>query len=198
MAILSSCLPTLKALQSRSVAVTECCSLCHNKIEDDFHGLATHASAGCLISVQFGLRQRKKPPDNVIKCNVDAAVFESSWRFDYGCIARNYQGVVIDASYGTLPGQFSPTIVETLSIREALSWIKTLDCPDIIIESDVLLVIEVLNSSKLDYTSLSLIVRYCNLLVREFSICQFDFVFRLANQATHTLARKAASMSDLV
>ncbi|XP_073152648.1 uncharacterized protein [Henckelia pumila] len=140
---------------------------------------AKQDSAGhSLVKTQLGFPSWKRPPENVLKCNVEAAVFESSSHIGYGCIVRNSDDVVIDATYGTLMRRFNPTTAEALSIKEALSWLKSVDCSQIIVESDALLVIKALNNSEPDSSSLSLIVEDCKILARDFSSCHFVFVFR--------------------
>lgn len=65
-------------------------------------------------------RRWQKPPQHVLKCNVDAAVFLNSTQIGFGCILRNFQGVVIEATHGIISGCFNSTLAEALSIREAL------------------------------------------------------------------------------
>ncbi|XP_073121019.1 uncharacterized protein [Henckelia pumila] len=148
---------------------------------------------------QIGFRRWKKPPENVLKCNVDAAVIDNYSHFGYGCVLRNTYGVVIAATHGRLQGHLNAMLAEALSIREALSWLKSLGFSHIIVESDALLVIEALNnSSESDSSILGLIVDDCKILAGDFSSCQFVFVYRSANQIAHALARKAISMSGLL
>ncbi|XP_073138127.1 uncharacterized protein [Henckelia pumila] len=117
----------------------------------------------------------------------------------YGCVLRNSYGIVVAATYGRLQEHLNATVAKALSIREALSWLKSLDSSHIIVESDALLVIEALNnSSESDSSRLGLIVHDCKILAGDFSSCQFVFVYRSMNQAAHALAREAVFMSGLV
>lgn len=112
-------------------------------------------------------------------------MFDLSSSFGFGCIVRNSLGVVVDAIFGNLVGSFSPTLAEALTVREALSWLLSLGFSDNVIESDTLVVVDVLNNLVFDSSSLGLIVEDCKILARQFSSCLFVFVYRSANQAAH-------------
>ncbi|XP_073120922.1 uncharacterized protein [Henckelia pumila] len=90
------------------------------------------------------------PPENFVKCNVDAALFKDPPRMGYGCIIRDASGAIINAKYGCFQGNFLSSTVEALGVREALSWIKELKLINVIIKSDALLVINVIHSSVMD------------------------------------------------
>ncbi|XP_073147449.1 uncharacterized protein [Henckelia pumila] len=64
--------------------------------------------------------------DVFLKCNVEAAIFNSPPRMGFGCIVRNDSGESIAAVHGCFAGVFDPRTAEALSIREALSWLKDL------------------------------------------------------------------------
>lgn len=144
------------------------------------------------------MRSWVRPPDGLFKCNIDAAVFDLSSHFGFGCIVRNSLGVVVDAVFGNLAGSFSPSLAEALTVREALSWLLSLDFSDIVIESDALVVVEALNNLVSDSSSLGLVVEDCKILASHFSSCHFVFVYRSANQAAHGLPREAVFLFGLL
>lgn len=79
--------------------------------------LGKHVAAGLGIShQQLGSKTWIKPPEGVVKCNVDAALLDYSLHFGYGCIVRNSLGVVIATTHSTLLGHFNSIIAEALSI----------------------------------------------------------------------------------
>ncbi|XP_073130840.1 uncharacterized protein [Henckelia pumila] len=106
--------------------------------------------------------------------------------------------MVVGAIHGCILGIQNPAIAEALGIREALSWLKELDYYHFQIESDAKIVIDALNSSVSDHSSLGLLIEDCKLLVEEFQSCLFYFVRRSANQVAHALARAVGSLSDFV
>ncbi|KAM6584918.1 hypothetical protein CsatB_011920 [Cannabis sativa] len=77
-----------------------------------------------LVSRQVEIEHWTKPLYPRIKVNVDGAVFMDSRRFGYGCVARDSLGAVVKAKRGSREGVFEPLLVEAMSIKEALSWIK--------------------------------------------------------------------------
>ena len=72
------------------------------------------------------------------KCNVDATVFHSQSLVNYGCVVRNSEGIFLAASYDRFLGNFGAREAEALGVREALSWLKNLHLPRVIIEMDYL------------------------------------------------------------
>uniref|UniRef100_A0A803NNS8 RNase H type-1 domain-containing protein n=1 Tax=Cannabis sativa TaxID=3483 RepID=A0A803NNS8_CANSA len=83
-----------------------------------------------------------------IKVNVDGAVFLDSRHFGYGCVARDSLGMVVKAKHGSKEVVFEPLLVEAMSIKEALSWIKDRGWTDVILESDCLTMVADLNNNK--------------------------------------------------
>lgn len=165
------------------------------------HWQAAHAHSTKFIVSPNLLNSQKwmKPPVHFLKCNVDAAIFSSKGYAGFGCIIRDHLGYVIAATHGRLPGIQNPSLAEALGIREALSWIKSLNLSNILVESDALLIVKALNSFSPDSSSsVGLIVEDCISLALEIH-CFFLFVFvrRSANQVTHALVKAFVSLSDL-
>ncbi|XP_073137691.1 uncharacterized protein [Henckelia pumila] len=136
-----------------------------------------------------------KPPRQFLKCNVDAAIFNSPPRMRFGCIIRDSVGEAVAAVHGCFPGVFDPRTAEALSIREALSWLKDLSYSNIMVESDALTLIEALKKRSPDDSYVGLIIEDCRFLALELNSCSFIFVRRSANQTAHTLAKAAGSLS---
>lgn len=66
---------------------------------------------------------------------------------------------------------------------------------DVILESDLKLVIRALKSSKEDCSCFGLVVEDCKALISGLNQCQVNFVYRSANAVAHSIARAAASVS---
>ncbi|KAL9418350.1 hypothetical protein AB3S75_041205 [Citrus x aurantiifolia] len=137
----------------------------------------------------------ERPKFGWVKCNVDAAVFESQRRFGLGCVLRNSDGCFLAARCAGKLGMFGAREAKALSIRETLSWLKELQLP-CIVEMDCLQVFQALTESFSGPNGFGLIIEEC----RELAICigevKFSFVHRSANFAAHTVARTESSMSD--
>ena len=82
-----------------------------------------------------------------------------------------------------------------LTIREALSWIKGLQLPSVIIEMDNLQVFQALTENFSSPNGLGLIIEECRSLAMSIGEVQFSFVRRSANSTAHSVARAGGSMS---
>lgn len=69
-----------------------------------------------------------------IKCNIDVCVFSS--HLGHGCVIRDIQGEVIAARSTILPGGGDVFMAETMSCKEALSWLKELNFDRVVLEMD--------------------------------------------------------------
>lgn len=70
---------------------------------------AKHSHSHSHSHLQLGIQSWEKPPNNVLKCNVDVVVLDSS-HFGYDCII-NSRAIEIVATHGILSGHFNSTIV---------------------------------------------------------------------------------------
>lgn len=107
-----------------------------------------------LMSNEDGDELWKLPLLNSVKGNTDAAIFEETGFYSYVFIARDHNGDMITAKTFCLRGRPSPEMAEALGIREALSWIKSADHDNVILESDCLQIIQAIRSSFLCFSYL--------------------------------------------
>ncbi|XVE77401.1 hypothetical protein DITRI_Ditri13aG0059600 [Diplodiscus trichospermus] len=135
-------------------------------------------TAACLIlrsphmqQVDNSCSKWQKPSNSNLKCNVDAAVFESMSKLSF------------------------PFDHRSLSFREAFSWLKELHFDDIIVETDALAVINAISNNVVVDSSFGLIIADCISLVKEIPKCKVTFV--CVNQVAYTLAQASCSMSGL-
>lgn len=101
------------------------------------------------------------------------------------------------AGYG---GQFAgindPKIAEALAFREALSWIKRRNNTNVCFELDSLLVVQAMRrKTGADRSYFGDVISDCVSMLKDLRSCNVSFVRRLANEAAHTIAREACSMS---
>ncbi|XP_073137676.1 uncharacterized protein [Henckelia pumila] len=168
-----------------------------------FSALDLHSqwhNAHIFPSVNTPITERfwHKPPRNILKCNVDAAILPNPPHVGVDSILRDHHGIVIASSQGRIHGLQDPATAEALAIREALSWLKNFNFFSIIVESDSLVVIDALNHSVADRSPFGLLIEDCKLLAQGVASCTFVFTRRSANQAAHALAKATGSMPDLV
>ncbi|KAM6545766.1 hypothetical protein CsatB_026502 [Cannabis sativa] len=125
-----------------------------------------------------GVEHCIKPSLGESKVNCDAARF--FWRKDgLGWIARDHAGLCFAAAAVKLRGEIDPVVAEALSMKEALSWVKSFlgegrtvedFCPTaLILESDCLVLVNAINSKSYILSPLGLIISDCINLIRSFS-----------------------------
>ncbi|XP_074327050.1 uncharacterized protein LOC141664988 [Apium graveolens] len=117
-----------------------------------------------------------KPHYNEGKISVDAAVFEEQGKSGIGLIARNHEGWLIAAKTRSFAEVMNPSLVETIAIKEALSWAKEWDSTTVTIESDCLAVVLMVRSSAPMRSRVGQVVEECRNLVRDVNNVKLYFV----------------------
>ncbi|KAH9665893.1 putative reverse transcriptase/RNA-dependent DNA polymerase [Citrus sinensis] len=146
-------------------------------------------------SLRHGAVCWERPHDGWFKCNVDAAVFSSQSKISFGCVVRNFEGKFLAAKCDCFAGSFGAREAEALGVREALSWLKCLHLPRVIIEVDCLQVFKALTENLSSPNGFGLIIEECRFLAQELGEVQFSFVRRSTNVAAHRVARVGGSLS---
>ncbi|KAM6552999.1 hypothetical protein CsatB_013761 [Cannabis sativa] len=72
--------------------------------------------------------------------NVDASIFGSSQDYGDGIVARDEHGYMLEGVSRLCHGNIRPELAEAIGVREALSWIKDKQWPNVILETDCLVV----------------------------------------------------------
>lgn len=137
-----------------------------------------------------------KPPEGWVKINVDAAFYPGSERIGVGCVMRDDRGKFIRARMNTARGGTSAREAEAISMREALSWIKSWRTTKCVFESDAKLLVDAFYGPK-GKSCFDTIVEDCNELLKHYDDVLIEFVPRSANSMAHTLARAAHSSPGL-
>ncbi|KAM6566616.1 hypothetical protein CsatA_025744 [Cannabis sativa] len=140
----------------------------------------------------------KKPISNMVKINVDGAIFQEQNKFGFGCAARDSNGLLLEAISDSRFGVVKPEIAEIIGIKEALSWIERKHWTNVVIETDALVVVQAIKSSILMPSQFGLLVGDCRVLLSSLNNVSLKFVKRSANRAAHCLARESCFSSDRV
>lgn len=143
-----------------------------------------------------GAAMWQKPSSGWITCNVDAAVKVDSGWSSFGCVFRDTSGSFVSSYGGALAGIVDSKIVEVMAFREALSWLKSLQVTNVLIELDALSVVQAFHSKAKDFSYFGSIIQDCYSIVKDLGFYLVYFVRRSANVAAHSVAREASSLSD--
>ncbi|KAL8113726.1 hypothetical protein AgCh_020862 [Apium graveolens] len=92
----------------------------------------------------------------------------------------------------------NPTLAEVLAIKEALSWTKDWMEKTITIESDCLVVIQLIRSATSLRSRLGKVIMKCRTLVRELNNVRLYFIKRFVNMSAHELAHVSHMYPDRV
>ncbi|KAK2642703.1 hypothetical protein Ddye_024466 [Dipteronia dyeriana] len=105
-------------------------------------------------------RTVKWQPPNIVfyKLNTDAAFDVNSQRVGLGMIIRDHLGFVLGASAQTVVANFCPQIAEALAIFRGLTFVVESGLIPVVIESDALEVVNIINSSENVSPEIGLIV----------------------------------------
>ena len=122
-------------------------------------------------------------------------MFSYQSKISFGCVVRNFEGTFLAAKCDCFAGSFGAREAEALGVREALSWLKCLHLPRVIIEVDCLQVFKALTENLSSPNGFGLIIEECRFLAQELGEVQFSFVRRSANVAAHRVARVGGSLS---
>ncbi|KAM1311122.1 hypothetical protein PS1_007620 [Malus domestica] len=130
-----------------------------------------------------------KPEFGFIKVNTDAAWCKNSLRMGVGWVCRDFAGV-LQAAGGSGTGPcHSAAAGEAHAIREAILACTSLGFNNIIIESDAMMIIQMLRKEIPSDFSLDCILGDIEVLARRLTSVSFAFVSRESNAAAHSVAK---------
>ena len=143
-----------------------------------------------------GVSQRPLP--GFVKCNIDATVFREEGKSSWGIVVRDSQGLFLHAASRVVNGVFHVRELETMGLREALSWIKQLGFKQVIFETDSLQVVQALQNRDADFSEFGALIKDCLFLLQGEHYSSVVFTKRQNNVVAHILARNAIRHSDFM
>ncbi|XP_047978552.1 uncharacterized protein LOC125220426 [Salvia hispanica] len=137
-----------------------------------------------------------KPWNGVLKFNIDTAVFESQRKIGCRAVVRDFEGIVVAAMCGKVGRVAGPSMVDLLSLRDVLSWVKRKGWKEMEFEMDVQTVVLVVTGLQKDDSIFGAVVEDYRQLLKEASGSSMRFVRRSTNQVVNTLARASSSIAE--
>ena len=119
-----------------------------------------HATISLSQQRQYPTRW-EKPTEGLCKLNVDATLFSQRGLVGFGCVLRGATGAFISDRVSTARLNLQPHEAEAMSVREALTWIKYNNIPNLIVEMDSQLVYNALMDSSDAFSPFGMIIKDC-------------------------------------
>ncbi|XP_074336956.1 uncharacterized protein LOC141674130 [Apium graveolens] len=137
-----------------------------------------------------------RPTRNSIKVTVDATLFAERREYGLGIVARDADGLLVEAKIKCYSGTVTVEYVEALGIKEALSWIKNKGWQEVKLESDCLAVVQAIRCTVEMQSSFGQVVADCRRELRDSNSISLLFIKRSANVVTHCFARASHRYPD--
>lgn len=87
-------------------------------------------------------------------------------------------------------------MAEAIAVKEALSWVKEMRWSPIIVESDCLVVIQLIRSAATMRSRLGKVIEECRELARQINNSRLLFIKRFTNMTAHELAHVSHMFPD--
>ena len=130
------------------------------------------------------------PPPGVLKINVDGSSSDLEDSSCIGVIIRDYKGKTVAAFCKPLQSHFPTELAEVFAVEQGISLARELQLSRVMLESDALSVINVINDSTFG-TSYGHIIQDISHAQSSFDFCSFKHLNRSFNSAAHELAQFA-------
>ena len=131
----------------------------------------------------------KKPPEGIIKVNVDASYDEDVGYRSTGVVIRD--GGVIAAAHSFVPHVIDALMTEAYALKEGLLLAQNIGSNRIVIQPDCMEVAEIMKEGGFSTISLSAIYDECITLWSWFQEISIEHCSRDLNGVAHELARRA-------
>jgi ribonuclease HI len=141
----------------------------------------------------FSVPRWTPPPKGSVYINTDAAIFSTSRQMGVGVVIRNHLGECLAACSELIYEVTAPELAEALAVRRAVSLAGDEGFGKLQVVSDCLSVIQRINSTMVDRSSVGVIIQDIKSLASNFESISFSHVRRQCNESAHILARLAES-----
>ncbi|KAF5471637.1 hypothetical protein F2P56_008414 [Juglans regia] len=139
----------------------------------------------------------KPPPPGFLKLNVDGAMFADVGKSGIGVVLRDEAGQVVMAATKKEDFVDEPATIELLAVLRGLQFFLSLGIPNLVVESDCLVVVQELQDSQESLSSNGNLIQDVKRLMQLFRNSSVQHVYRDGNGVAHTLARYAWNVDDV-
>ena len=109
---------------------------------------------------------------------MDGVIFGAPQLVSVGCIIRNEDGALCQATSRAIHGYFSPFETKAMALCVALTWIHELSLCNVILELDCKAVVDAFHSSRSNYSEFDCLMSRCKSLASLIENVSIIFVKR--------------------
>ncbi|KAK2661569.1 hypothetical protein Ddye_000143 [Dipteronia dyeriana] len=131
------------------------------------------------------------PHDGLFKINTDAVLSEKDKASGLRVVISDNKGRVMAFLCRNVGGYYEPCIAEAMAIRRGFRLAMESGLVPVVLESDALEVVNLLQSKIVPNSELGVIIHDISDIVDNSFLCSFHFVHRLANKVAHGLTKLA-------
>ncbi|CAN1144797.1 Putative ribonuclease H protein At1g65750 [Linum perenne] len=135
-----------------------------------------------------------RPPEGMIKCNIDAAVFEERGMVGAGLSLRDWEGRVVAVKMLHRRSRAPVNECEAWALLEGLRWAEEYQLQRVIFQSDAKVVVDKLQGRQVDVREFRGWIRKCRDILVSHPLFSVVFVRRSTNMVAHSLARNSCSV----
>lgn len=137
-----------------------------------------------------------KLQENIVKVNVDAALFQEHLAFGAGMVGRDYKGELLQARTVLSAGVVQPELAEVMAIKKALSWMEKSGWLEGILKTACLVAAQAIRNRVQMSSLFGDVVEECRVLLNRLNKITMLFVRRSANMSAHYVAKMSYSFPD--
>ncbi|KAK3212813.1 hypothetical protein Dsin_017519 [Dipteronia sinensis] len=132
----------------------------------------------------------------MLKLNTDVAIDVQNQRVGLGMVIRDDLGMVLAASTQKIRTYFSLPVAEAMTILRGTIFLKNSGLEPIVIESDALGVVQMINSATKVSADIGLIIEDIRDRLHEMSGSRVVFAYRNVNEVAHNLSKMALTIVE--
>jgi ribonuclease HI len=136
----------------------------------------------------------KKPPSGKVMVNVDAGFDENGGCGSVGAVIRDSSGGFLAATHSFVRHLVDAPMAEAYALKEGLMLAQRIGCNKLIIQSDCMEVVQIMQGGGFSANSAAPIYDECNNLWSGFQEITIEHCNREDNLVAHTLAQRARSL----
>lgn len=143
----------------------------------------------------------EKPPDGLVKLNIDAPLNEETGCGATGVTLRDVNGLFMPAANQFLAHvqdmeMAEPRPAEATALLHGLEFALQVGCNRLLVNSGNIAVIQLMNEGRRTHSAAAAVIASCTQLVKEFAIVTFSHCPREANDVADSLARHSNSLNS--